>query len=432
MLRKMTLMLFAAMLLGLCACDGGNKPAPAEGGSFGAGGSGLIAVEYPDAPKFGDYDALNALREANPVNEAFVASVRDFSYRTASAVLSSAQENANYSPLSLYFALSLAGTGAAGETQEQLFTLLGVSSAEELSEQAGNLYRLLYADNEVTRLKIANSLWLDTDVAFREDFVQNAAVNFYASAHTVDFSEASSGEAMARWVSENSNGTLSPSFPPDPDKILSILNTVYFYDQWTMAFSEGDTASGLFHAPDTDITIDFMNRGGTGSFSRGAGFTRASLGLKGSGSMTFVLPDEGVELSSLTASPDSLRELFEGGEELYGEVLWKVPKFSFDANYELADMLKTVGVTAAFETDADFSGITDIPACLSSVTQQTHIAIDEYGVEASASTELGFAATALPRERADMFLDHPFLYAITDADGTPLFIGVCRNPSAQN
>ena len=36
---------------------------------------------------------------------------------------------------------------------------------------------------------------------------------------------------LAEWVSANTNGTLSLAIEIYPEQILSILNTVYFYDQ---------------------------------------------------------------------------------------------------------------------------------------------------------------------------------------------------------
>ena len=77
---------------------------------------------------------------------------------------------------------------------------MGVADSETLSSKR-NLYRLLYTDNEIGKLKIANSLWLDDDmngepIEFKKSFVKNAAENFYASSHSVDFADADTEKAM--------------------------------------------------------------------------------------------------------------------------------------------------------------------------------------------------------------------------------------------
>ena len=220
--------LAVAAVLTMAACN--NQSAAAD--------SVVQDVTYPQAVGFENYDAQHAIRESNPVAESFVSSFDSFAYQTAAALLqSNAAQNVNYSPLSLYYALSVATSGAVGETQQELLELLQVDDISTLAEQCGNLYRLLYTDNEVAQLKMATSLWLDNEVngeaiTFKDDFLALAADNFYASSHSVDFADPAAGAAMAEWIAKNTNGTLTPQITTDAEQMLSIINTVYFYDQW--------------------------------------------------------------------------------------------------------------------------------------------------------------------------------------------------------
>lgn len=138
-----------------------------------------------------------------------------------------------------------------------------------------------------------------------------------------------------------------------------------------------------------------------------------------------------VEISpyKLIATPEKMRQTFEGGENFNGEVVWKIPKFGFGSKLTLTSVLKSLGVNSAFALDADFSGITDHMAFITDVRQDTHIAIDEDGVEAAAFTQIAYAGAALPEGRAEMILDRPFIYGITTQNGTLLFAGVCENPA---
>lgn len=396
----------------------------------------ILDVVYPKAYAFEDHNAWREVREQNPVDDDFIKALNEFSYKTSAYILTDAGKNINYSPLSLYFALSLAASGAEGDTAEQLLSLLGISDKEVLSEQCGNYYRTLYRDNEIGKIRIANSLWMDNElngepISFKDDFIRHAAENFYASSHSVDFAEDETGRNMADWISTNTNGTLSPTFETNPEQILSILNTVYFYDQWIDRFDKNKTAEDVFHLADgSDIQYDFMNQAfGSAGFTKGKGFTRASLGLKNAGRMVFILPDEGVSPYELITSPEEMKRTFEEGENFNGEVVWKIPKFSFGSKLTLTNILKSLGVHSAFTAEADFRGITDHMAYITDVRQETHIAIDEDGVEASAFTQINYAGAALPEGRADMILDRPFIYGITAQNGTLLFIGVCENPA---
>ena len=47
---------------------------------------------------FDDYDGRHAVMDENPVDDAFLAAIDDFSYETAAEILSDTGENMNYSP----------------------------------------------------------------------------------------------------------------------------------------------------------------------------------------------------------------------------------------------------------------------------------------------------------------------------------------------
>ena len=427
MKRFASLFLIACILLSLTACDISQPTADVSAFE-------VAAPEYPAGIAFSDLSAKGENRQKNPVSEESKQAIIQFSYNTAAPILNSIEANGCYSPPSLYFALSLASSGANGKTREELFGLLGTSDPDKLLKNCGNLYRLLYSDNEITQLKIANSLWLDKEykgeaVHFKESFTQNAVAQFYASLFSVDFASESAGQAMSQWIADNTNGTLNPSFEPNPEQIMSIINTIYFRDQWFNLFDANLTKADTFHLMNgAEVTCDFMNMIiGSSNFSKGDGFTRSSLQLKSQASMVFVLPDQGVDLQSLLSSPASLQALFEGGTESSGKVTWKIPKFAYDSNFDLADTMKKLGITSAFKQDADFSGITDHQTFISSIIQNTHIAIDEKGVEASAFTKIDLAGSAQPVGQAEMILDRPFLYGIFSS-GVLLFIGICGNP----
>ncbi|HZK27040.1 MAG TPA: serpin family protein [Thermoclostridium sp.] len=398
--------------------------------------SGLIMdVIYPKAYAFDDSDTRRTIWEQNPIDESFNVALKEFSYKTGVLVLTDSGKNINYSPLSLYYALSVAASGAGSETEVQLLDLLGASDAQVLAEQCGNFYRTLYKDNKIGKLKIANSIWMDNDmngeqISFKDNFVKRAAENFYASSHSVDFSNEETGRAMANWISTNTNGTLPPVIETNSDQILSILNTVYFYDQWIDRFDKNKTAEDVFYLSNgSEVKSDFMNQTyGSAGFSKGEGYTRASLGLKNAGRMVFILPDDDVSPYELLTSPNHMKEAFEGGENYSGEVVWKIPKFSFGSKLVMTDVIKSLGASSAFTPDADFSGITDHMAYITDVRQETHIAIDEDGVEASAFTQIDYAGAAPPEGRADMILNRPFIYGITAQNGSLLFVGVCENP----
>lgn len=393
----------------------------------------LVKVAYPAGYGYQDTDTRIQIWEENPMDDKFLEAVTDFSYETTSTLLANTTGNQNYSPLSLYYALALAATGAEGETANQFYDLLGVDSNEELSVQCGNLYRRLYTDNEIGQLKIANSLWMQEGTPFYKDFVSNAVEQFYASSYSVDFGDKATGKAMGQWISDNTNGVLSPEFNTSPDNLMSIINTIYYYDQWWDEFYEKDTAADTFYlANGQTTTCDFMNATRLGSGLQKDGYTLSSLGLMNGGRMVFVLPDEGVSPQSLLSTPEQVGDLFveENSYESFSKVVWKVPKFKFTSTLHLAEPLQQLGLTDAFSENADFSSITEQSTGIGAIQQQSSIGINEKGVEVASYTYLDYGAGGDPDETIYMVLDRPFIYGIVSSEGNLLFVGICEDPTA--
>lgn len=268
--------------------------------------------------------------DSNLVRKDSASSINKFSYKSAAQVLNNSKTNGCYSPISLYFALALAANGANGKTSDELLMLLGSEDKAKLTRQCGNLYRALYKDSQTTKSKVADSLWLDKEISgqtvtFKDSFLKNAADDLYASVYTVDFADKSAGKAMSKWISQNTNGNITPEFKVNPEQIMCILNTVYFYDEWTDRFDAEDTKTDTFYLDNNEkVLCKFMNMTNFSQiFCKGNGYIRSSLQLKGSGSMVLILPDKDIDVSSLLSSKEKIEEIFSQGTMIKLEPLLK-------------------------------------------------------------------------------------------------------------
>lgn len=456
--RKMFIL--AGLLAGaslLSACSGSNSFSPVlivtgQDTKQPSSVQSIAQAQYPQEPVYKNDEERWEARSAKSVPEAFQNAYRTFIYETASELLKDRRENVAYSPIGLYYGLSAAAMGAEEGTKKELLDLLGYPEEEELAEDGRAAFEALYhVPNEKNRkkneggelpaeaaytLRIANSLWADEALELKTEFAQRAAQYLYSDVYQAKLHDAKTAAAMAEWVKDRTNGLIVPEAEPVPEEVLlSLRNTVYFYDEWLDRFDRTATKEDVFTMADgTKVTCDFMNRRmGSHGFRRGENYTASSLPLK-NGQMTFILPDEGTDVHELVRTPELLKEVLDGtSDQMMGEVVWKVPKFSYGCSLELAGMLEALGVQKAFsESEADFTAVSgQKPLYLSAVSQDVHIGIDENGVEAAAFTELSWAGAALPEGRADMILDRPFLYAVRNR-GQLLFIGICENPAAMS
>ena len=402
-----------------------------------------------------DFESWNALLNENEITPDFQEALREFAFDSGSAVLSGQEENAVFSPLSLYYALAVLGTGAAGETGEELLKALGAEDAEELAEECGKLYRgYVYSEewekvmgeeyegeSPDSTIRLANSLWISQDLNLKQEYLDTCAEDFFASSYYVDFTDPKTGEQMGEWIGEQTEGVLTPRLELKPETLLAILNTLYFYGGWRDTFDEALTAEDSFTLEDGSQTeVPFMNRTDSmGSYIRGEGYTMAGLFTDHDCEMLFVLPDEGVEVQSLLEDPENMKEIFTGAPEEWtsGKIIWKVPKFSFGSSFELPEILKEMGMETMFDgAAADFSLMSDRSLFVDQVIQEAHIGVDEEGVEGAAYTMLALSGSAALQDEPEeiyMTLDRPFLFGIYDyKNDVWLFLGVCMDPSAES
>lgn len=359
----------------------------------------LAAAETVTATDFDDYETKMTIREENQLSEEFAESLNDFAADSAAALFAGEQGNVNYSPVSLYLALALTSAGAEGQTQSEILEALRAEnlSAQQLAEQCGCLYRLLVLKNEVGRLIPAASLWLNTGKNLKADFAKTAKENFYTDVFGANLQSDEAKEAMSRWIQEHTSGQLAPEMQLDDMTEMILFTTLDFQDEWIDVFRSENNKKGDFTGSDGSVRqAEYMcTEINPYSFSRGEGYTRSGLNMKNGNRMIFILPDEGVSVAKLAADPEILRQALTGYDQDYGDVIFEIPKFDFTSSMDLKKTVENLGAGNLFGGGADLRGMTGEPLFLSSVRQQSRIAVDEKGVSAAAFTEMIYAGAAM-------------------------------------
>ena len=196
-MKRRVITLLLALTLLLTGCSGS--------GSGNIGMDPVEKVKYPTALAEDDYQRRHERREENALSAEEYGVLRDFSARSSALALQGG-ENAVFSPLSLWYALSLCAEGAEGETEAALMRVLG--AADDVDDIAHDAYMLLYEDNELTTLRLSNSAWINKEYALEEDFTETAAEEYFAQIYSCDYGDAATGEAMGKWVKEATGGLL--------------------------------------------------------------------------------------------------------------------------------------------------------------------------------------------------------------------------------
>ena len=375
--------------------------------------------------------ALEALGKSG----ADAAPVLAFADDTAGPVLLRQQgKNGVYSPVSLYTAMAMLAELCSGESRAQVLSVLGGKEPEALREEVHRLWLESYCDSGVVTCRMGSSVWLNEQVDFRAETLQALAQHYFASAYRVTMGTEEADRAIAQWVNEQTGGLLQAeagNIRTEPLTLLQLYTTLYFKARWQDTFAPERTEAGLFHLYDADgasVTCDFMHRSARGGYRRGEGYTAAVLPFaEGGGSMVFCLPEGDTNVEELLRQPrlvSQLRQMTDYGAMIH----WTVPKFDVRSTTQLNEVLQTLGVEQVFGDEADFSALTETFAYLDSVQQSARVKIDEEGVEAAAFTQMAVCGMSLPHEEIFMTLDRPFLFAIYDGSGLPLFVGTVYRP----
>lgn len=344
----------------------------------------------------------------------------------------SEEPNMVISPLSLTMALSMTANGAANETLSEIIATLGYGSS---LDEVNALNRLLLnsfpqADKKVT-VSFANSIWIDNDFPVLDSFKKINRDAYDAEIRNVDIDTDETMNLINRWADKNTNGLIKKFLdkPYDESCKLALLNALYFKGEWDVKFDKEETTPQVFHNADgTEPRVRMMHKLIRIKALQDDGLTAATLPYgNGSFSINLVLPDEDMTIDECISMLDGER-LLEWHEHFTSAVPQKVslalPRFDIQTGNELNDILKNMGIKSAFSKKADFSGISESPLYIGSITQKARIIVDEEGTEAAAVTGSNMESSAIMYPTDKLSFDRPFVFYITEnSTSSILFIG---------
>lgn len=389
------------------------------------------------------YEAYDAWYESRKAQRAYAESysaddLSDFLRRSTLELLSGTDgENRVYSPVNVYMALALLAEVTDGASRAQILSLLGADSLDTLRTRTNAIWNANYRDDGAVASLLANSLWLDADISYKQDTLEGLARDYFASSYSGQMGDPAYNEALQDWLNAQTGGLLEKRIAGlefSPETVFALASTVCFCAKWQDEFSKSATEEGIFHSADGDVPCEFMYQSGSDTYYWGEQFGAIRRSFSEGGSMCFLLPDEGRTVDDLLADPEAMDFILANGDwenSKYLTVHQRIVKFDVSSQLDLTEGLQALGITDVFDGSAsDFSPLTDVDGLfLSRATHGARVAIDEEGCTAAAFTVMMVCGAAEPpEEEIDFTLDRPFVFVITGEDGLPLFIGVVNQP----
>ena len=352
-------------------------------------------------------------------------------------LLPSEDENTVCSPLNTYIAVAMLAEITGGNTRQQILDVLDVPDVDTLRKNVHALWEGNYAETPVLTSLLANSIWLNKDVPYKDETLNTLAEQYYASSFCGRPGSEAMDKALQTWTDKNTGGLLNEytkDMQLDPGTVLALVSTIYYKAMWVNDFSLNATKQKTFHGTKGDTIVDMMYQSDDMGVCRTDAFTAVGLSLNDSGYMYFYLPNEGTDVNALSSDPDVFRVLQRDGEGWFWPIVhMSVPRFHISEKTDLLETMRALGVTDALDPHvSDFTSLTEgaDQIIVSAAEHTAMVEIDEQGVKGAAYTEVDIYPTAAAEEEEeeiDFVLDRPFMFVITGADGSILFSGVVRN-----
>jgi len=354
-----------------------------------------------------------------------------------------AGQNVFVSPLSVSMALGMTMNGARGATRNAMATTLGFGGMvqDDINRSYSSINALLTGLDPTVQMQIANSIWYRPTLIVVDSFKTVNMTYFNAEVNSIDFSSPSAPVVINGWVSQHTAGRITSIVtPPIPDGVMMyLINAIYFKGSWTYRYDPQYTKADQFTRDDgSQATCSMMSQTDTIPYFTSGGVQVVDIPYgSGSFSMTVVLPPPGVNIDAFVGTLTQAQwDGWIAGLSRRAVALW-MPKFKIQYGAaSLARTLSALGMSVAFSSAADFTGI-DRRGSLAiyDVLHKTFVQVDEEGTEAAAVTAVIVGVTAVHGEEGMVYLklNRPFIYAIREhATGSLVFIGKLAYPEWDN
>jgi serpin B len=362
-------------------------------------------------------------------------------------------ENVVISPASISIAFAMVYHGARDETREEMAEVLGYEgfSQESLHTETSQLISR-FNNLQDTTLRIANSLWLNSNIGadkavLKEAFVTDNETYYFSEARTIDFSQPDASDIINGWIAEKTDDKITNIIPGriPQSTLLYVINALYFNGSWqgSYEFEAFNTIERPFRVDEeTEISIETMSQMNSFQYAETEGFQAVKIPFEETSDsgieMTFFLPKEDEYEGFLESfTPEQIEQWSELFSQQYGQLY--LPKFTLESDYDLGDTIeKEMGMKQAFDSnESDFKdGIVtkeSTAVYIDQVLHNTFIEVSEEGVEAAAATAIGIpiAGGGSAEEIAfTMNINRPFFFTITEEQtGEIFFIGFVQRPS---
>lgn len=382
-------------------------------------------------------EKLNAQNDNNQASEA----INKFTFDMYKQV-SKEGENLFFSPYSISSALAMTYAGAESVSKDEMQKTLYFDADKNATHQGFRLLNQTLAQHEkVVQINIANSLWIQKNFKFKDDYFKAVKYNYNAQLEYCDFkSEPEAARVrINKWVETKTKEKIKDLIPSgginDMTRLV-LTNAIYFKAEWNDQFTKEASAENNFYLnadKSNAIKATFMNKKFRINYYEDNYIQAIEIPYKNRGfSMLIILPSQSIKISEVEKQLDYANYSERISKLAYTNVQVSLPKFTIESSFDLSEQLINLGMPKSFSRDADFSGMTGEPnLMIDKVFHKTFIQVDEEGTEAAAATAVVMMEkSAAPSREIKVFnANRPFIFMIKEFNtGAIIFAGKVEKP----
>lgn len=250
-----------------------------------------------------------------------------------------------------------------------------------------------------------------------------------------------SASAINQFAKENTNGRITDIVNQSIESSWLVLVTcLYFKAQWTVPFKKASTSSALFHAFDSQLNCQMMQRHSTMAYHEDSQAQICILPYRTDNAIQqqqttpqapaqvkwnamIILPRTNTlaALQSLqthiASHASAFRSIMAVSTNPHRDVHLSLPRFTLRSKTNLTSPLSALGVRDAFsQQKASFPHIvgSEQPAWIDAVEHHVFVEVNEEGTEVAAVTSMNLFGAPMP-QYTRMCVDRPFLFVVFEA-----------------
>ena len=341
----------------------------------------------------------------------------NFSVKTLSSLLKE-NDTALYSPMALYYQLTLLQNAASQDTLGKIKDITGKNiTIDEQNECGGYFFSRLEKLSSFDKkqyIDINGDVFFNKKITVSQNFLLKNADFYNQDVFRLDFSQKDFTEKVNAYISEKTGASYSKK--PDKNAGILLLNSAYMNDKWLDGFTE--ITNDSFVGKNKTTSAEFY--ASTEYYLEGENCEGFVKDLKNTPSRFVALVPKDISVKKLARKMDSESFLKTVSSlSVFKTCKAYIPRFESKAEINFTDQkeFSFLRKTGSY-TGLSFNEKTKV----SDIIQSFKLKLTKNGIGTAAKPSLKSSKKKADRE---VKLNKPFLFAIIDNESNiPIFMGV--------